>query len=81
MGVISPPRFFFRIFLRFFLRFFLREARIPASLSSCYAGRGGKNKTEGLQSFEPKGKVLLGSPGELLSLRRQRRGEGFDGWR
>ena len=45
---------------------------IPASLSSCYAGRGGKNKTEGLQYLEPKGNVLLGSPGERLTLRRQR---------
>ena len=44
---------------------------IPASLSSCYAGRGGKTKTEGLQYLEPKGNVLLGSPGEHLTLRRQ----------
>ena len=43
---------------------------IPASLSSCYAGRDGKNKTEGLQYLEPQGNVLLGSPGKLLSLRR-----------
>ena len=43
---------------------------IPASLSSCYAGRGGKTKTEGLQYLEPMGNVLLGSPGELLTLRR-----------
>ena len=44
---------------------------IADSLSSCYAVRGGKNKTEGLQYLEPKGNVLLGSPGELLPLRRQ----------
>ena len=44
---------------------------IPASLSSCYTGRGGKTKTEGLQYLEPKGNVLLGSPGEHLTLRRQ----------
>ena len=44
---------------------------IAASLSSCYAGRGGENKTEGLQYLEPKGNVLLGSPGQLLTLRRQ----------
>ena len=43
---------------------------IAASLSSCYAGWGGKTKTEGLQYFEPKGNVLLGSPGVLLTLRR-----------
>ncbi len=41
-----------------------------ASLSSCYAGRGGKNKTEGLQYLEPKGNVLFCSPGELLTLRQ-----------
>ena len=42
-----------------------------ASLSSCYTGRGGNNKTEGLQYLEPKGNVLLCSPGELPTLRRQ----------
>ena len=47
-----------------------RSPMIPASLSSCYAGWGGKTKTEGLQYFEPKGNVLLGSPGVLLTLRR-----------
>ena len=46
---------------------------IAASLSSCYAGRGGKTKTEGLQYLEPMGNVLLGSPGELLTLRRHER--------
>ena len=54
---------------------------IPASLSLCYAGRGGKNKTEGLQYLEPKGNVLLGSPGELLTLRRHQNSilaRGFD---
>ncbi len=35
----------------------------------CRPGR--KNKTEGLQYLEPKGNVLLGSPGERLTLRRQ----------
>ena len=43
---------------------------IPASLSSCYAGRGSKTKTEGFQYFEPKGNVLFGSSGEFLTLRR-----------
>ena len=56
--------------MRFFLRggkdfSFVRAPRgdgksicmIPASLSSCYAGRGGKTKTEGLQYLEPKGNV------------------------
>ena len=65
MGVISP--------LRFFLRFFLREgqdARL-AVLMLCRPGR--LNKTEGLQYLAPKGNVLPGSPGERLSLRRQKR--------
>ena len=36
-----------------------------ASLSSCYAGRGGKTRTEGLQYFEPMGNVLLAHPGNF----------------
>ena len=87
MGVISPPRFFSPLFSSRGQgcprraggcgRHSKRRAdgksisMIPVSLSSCYAGRGGKTKTEGLQYFEPKGNVLLGSPGELLTLRRQ----------
>ena len=47
------------------------QATITASQASCYAGRGGKNKTEGLQYLELKGKFLLCSPRELLTLRRQ----------
>ena len=75
MGVISPPRFFSP--RGGCSRHSERRAdgksisMIPASLSSCYAGRGGKNKTEGLQYLEPKGNVLLCSPGELFTLRRQ----------
>ena len=45
----------------------------------CRPGR--KNKTEGLQYLEPKGNVLLGSPGELLTLRRHQNSilaRGFD---
>ena len=87
MGVISPPRFFLRFFLREGkdardaggAAAARGERRadgksiwmIAASLSSCYAGRGSQNKTEGLQCLKPKGNVLLGSPGKLLTLRQQ----------
>ena len=89
MDVISPPRFFSPLFSSrgqgcprragVCRRHSERRAdgksisMIAASLSSCYAGRGGKTKTEGLQYLEPMGNVLLGSPGELLTLPRHRR--------
>ena len=86
MGVISPPRFFLRAGKDARRARGAAAARgerradgkpiwmIAASLSSCYAGLGGKNKTEALQYLKPKGNVLPGSPGVLLTLRRHSAG-------
>ena len=68
MGVISPPRFF--------LRFFRREgqdarggrptaSRSLASLSSCYAGRGGKTRLKGFSTSSRKGTFSLSHQGNF----------------